>query len=410
MPDPTHSANPAPSMRRVRKLHRRLRQRPDERTIHQLRVSLRRCRTIATGLALVDPDPVWRRIRRRARRLFRALGPTRDAQVLGRWVRRLAAQPDDLGQRVLKKLARRERKGSRRWKATARRFDRKGWKELSRRAEKRFHRLPFPRQVLAHLVLESWTTVTEDHLLAMRENTATQWHRTRISLKRFRYTGEAFAPRSLRRARTKLRFLQDALGDVHDLDVLSELFEMQAKPLDGASLLGWRARILRVREQRLSDYRRRTERADGLWPKLRRRLLDGRRLEAASTARLIAQARLSGYRVTLNHRELLRARIWLDRRLKNSPDVDRQRGRRLLAAAGRLRHSAQKAPDPDLCSLQRPLGWSREDQEIVARAIHSTHREASLALDALTPSEQRLAQDIATALERAGGGDSAAES
>lgn len=50
--------------------------------IKKVRTSLRRCRSVAEVLRLIDPDPAWNEMRLLARALFRELGPLRDIHVL----------------------------------------------------------------------------------------------------------------------------------------------------------------------------------------------------------------------------------------------------------------------------------------------------------------------------------------
>jgi CHAD domain-containing protein len=42
-----------------------------EDAVHDLRVPIRRCRSIAWGMRLVDPHPGWRQLNRDGRTLFR---------------------------------------------------------------------------------------------------------------------------------------------------------------------------------------------------------------------------------------------------------------------------------------------------------------------------------------------------
>ncbi len=57
--------------------------------VHDLRVALRRCRSIADGLRALDPDPSWKQMKKAAKRLFDRLGELRDVQVMEDWVARL---------------------------------------------------------------------------------------------------------------------------------------------------------------------------------------------------------------------------------------------------------------------------------------------------------------------------------
>ena len=55
--------------------------------VHDLRVAIRRCRSLAAAMEEIDPDPAWPAMRKAARKLFRALGALRDAQVRDEWAK-----------------------------------------------------------------------------------------------------------------------------------------------------------------------------------------------------------------------------------------------------------------------------------------------------------------------------------
>ena len=42
--------------------------------VHDLRVAIRRCRSMADGFLSVDPDPAWKQMKRLAKPLFSSLG------------------------------------------------------------------------------------------------------------------------------------------------------------------------------------------------------------------------------------------------------------------------------------------------------------------------------------------------
>ncbi len=67
--------------------------------VHDLRVSLRRCRSLADGLMALDPDPNWKAMKKAGKRLFQRLGALRDIQVMMEWVEKLAptAHPSGRG-------------------------------------------------------------------------------------------------------------------------------------------------------------------------------------------------------------------------------------------------------------------------------------------------------------------------
>jgi CHAD domain-containing protein len=76
-------------MDRVIKELESVRSSPDADAVHDLRVAIRRCRSVAAVMEEVDPDPAWPAMRKVARKLFRGLGALRDAQVMGEWVKKV---------------------------------------------------------------------------------------------------------------------------------------------------------------------------------------------------------------------------------------------------------------------------------------------------------------------------------
>src|SRR5258708_8246008 len=81
-------------MDRVIKELENVRSSPDVDAVHDLRVAIRRCRSVAAVMEEVDPDPAWPAMRKIARKLFRELGALRDAQVMEEWVMKLAPERD----------------------------------------------------------------------------------------------------------------------------------------------------------------------------------------------------------------------------------------------------------------------------------------------------------------------------
>src|SRR5882757_2780893 len=58
-------------------------------SVHDLRVSLRRCRSMADGLMAIDPDPDWKAMKKTGKRLFQRLGDLRDIQIMMEWIENL---------------------------------------------------------------------------------------------------------------------------------------------------------------------------------------------------------------------------------------------------------------------------------------------------------------------------------
>src|SRR6185437_6011275 len=78
--------------------------------VHDLRVAIRRCRTMADALREVNPNAGWRRLKKSSRDLFHALGDLRDVQVERAWVKQLSEGGDPVRKRMLRPLARKERR------------------------------------------------------------------------------------------------------------------------------------------------------------------------------------------------------------------------------------------------------------------------------------------------------------
>src|ERR1700675_5209711 len=62
--------------------------------VHDLRVALRRCRSLADGLKALDPDSSWKDMKKAGRKLFQALGELRDMQVMQEWIEKLSDAHD----------------------------------------------------------------------------------------------------------------------------------------------------------------------------------------------------------------------------------------------------------------------------------------------------------------------------
>src|SRR5207244_10219943 len=76
--------------------------------VHDLRVALRRCRSIADGSIALDPDPAWKEMKKAGRLLFSRLGELRDVHVMQEWVGKLASTSDLSAIALLQFLAARE--------------------------------------------------------------------------------------------------------------------------------------------------------------------------------------------------------------------------------------------------------------------------------------------------------------
>jgi len=57
--------------------------------VHDLRVALRRCRSMADGMMAMDPERDWKAMKKAGKRLFQRLGALRDVQVMMEWIEKL---------------------------------------------------------------------------------------------------------------------------------------------------------------------------------------------------------------------------------------------------------------------------------------------------------------------------------
>jgi len=57
--------------------------------VHDLRVSLRRCRSLADGMIAMDPDRGWKAMKKAGKKLFQSLGALRDVQIMMEWIEKL---------------------------------------------------------------------------------------------------------------------------------------------------------------------------------------------------------------------------------------------------------------------------------------------------------------------------------
>ena len=204
-------------MERVLKELDKVRTAPDPDAVHDLRVSLRRCRSVAAVMEEVDPDSAWPEMRKLGRKLFRQLGELRDTQVLEDWTKRLGQDGDPVRQRVLGTLSVRENELRSAALRVASKFDEREWKKLERTLRRRVRLVPPDHLAAECLTLERLEQARELHALALRTEKPKAWHELRIGVKRFRYTVESLLPARYEIWGSDLKRVQVLLGDVHDL-------------------------------------------------------------------------------------------------------------------------------------------------------------------------------------------------
>lgn len=247
--------------------------------VHDLRVCLRRCRSMADGLIAIDPDPDWKAMKKAGKRLFQRLGALRDIQVMMEWIETMHPAPtrvdagespalppsqqnsgpianvaaesdqtesdrelttarnsparDPAAHALLEILTRREAEQKREARVALGEFDRKQWRQWSQSLPQRAAHIRPGSGVFKHLALERWTAAHDLHNRALRNRSKVAFHTLRIGIKRFRYIVENFLPEEHKAWSSDLKAMQDLLGEVHDLDVLwataltSQIFSSQ---------------------------------------------------------------------------------------------------------------------------------------------------------------------------------------
>lgn len=223
--------------------------------VHDLRVALRRCRSMADGYMAFDPHPAWKQMKGEGRRLFQQFGALRDTQVMEEWIRQLAPSEDAVYAALRLHLSEQASRFKESAAEAVRDFNRKKWISWTRLVSARARRLPPESLAFQHLALERWSQARHLHRQALRNRSQIAYHKLRIGLKKFRYTVENFLPARHGLWGAELRELQDLLGEMHDLDVLwRTAVSIRAFPGE-KERKQWRRRIEEEHAGRLERYR-----------------------------------------------------------------------------------------------------------------------------------------------------------
>jgi exopolyphosphatase/guanosine-5'-triphosphate,3'-diphosphate pyrophosphatase len=425
--------------------------------VHDLRVSLRRCRSLADGLMALDPDPDWKAMKKAGKRLFQRLGDLRDIQVMMEWVEKLerirrevprgipvSAQPaseplafeqghgiqepnsqsdpgDPAALALLKILAARESEQKHEAHAALEEFDQKHWRQWSKTLPARGARIRPGSALFKHLALERWTTARELHNRALRNRSQVAFHSLRIGIKRFRYIVENFLPVEHRAWSNDLKAMQDLLGEVHDLDVLWATAASCHVFPDAESRRSWHERIVAERSKRIASYRKQMIGDGSLWQSWRAALPQGKQIQALALQRMKLWA--NGLDPDFRHSEHVAS---LALQLYDGllaigwqPAVDGVFARSSLLAAAFL-HDVGKSEGAkghhkasfDLIRAHgNPLGWKAQDLQRAA-IVARFHRGAlptrkHNALRDLLPDEQKAAIQLSAVLRLANAFDAA---
>jgi exopolyphosphatase/guanosine-5'-triphosphate,3'-diphosphate pyrophosphatase len=265
------------------------------------------------------------------------------------------------------------------------RFDRGHWQSLNEHLAKRTGNIPLEGLIFQHLALERWMEAREFHRKALRNRSAASWHQLRIGIKRLRYTLENFLPQRHERWAKDLRNLQDALGEVHDFDVLRAM--ISAHPgIPGDEIALWDKRLFSERQKRLQFYRSKMVGRETLWQQWRSELPKGAKLEKAGLEKLRKWA--SFLDPDIRHSRLVaRLAMALYDGLSHCGTISSTLRSRQILFAGAMLHEVgrskmagghgghRKRARRAVMQLEPPLAWSDEDLHILA-ALVRYHRGA----------------------------------
>ena len=256
--------------------------------VHDLRVALRRCRSIADVFMAFDSHPAWQQMNNEGKRLFRQLGVLRDTQVMMEWVQRLAHGADEFPVILYSYLSNQEVRLKEAASEALQEFDQKKWASWTRRLSKRAQHIPLEGMAFQHLALERWTGAHVLHRQALRNRSHAAYHRLRIGLKKFRYVIENFLPDRHESWGGDLRQLQDLLGEMHDLHVLWQT-ALAIKAFSGEGIrTEWKQRIAEESNRRREKYRQLMLGKESLWQVWRSDLPKSDQIGIAALARLRA--------------------------------------------------------------------------------------------------------------------------
>jgi inorganic triphosphatase YgiF len=255
--------------------------------IHQMRVAVRRLRAVLSAFARMLPAEQRHLVSDELRWLADALGPARNLDVFMTALLAPAQQaPAEPGIIAVSEAAERQRKAayaraaravrSRRYTASLlhqlRWFESDGWHDGEASSN-----LDQPIGELAVRILDRRRRAVKRRSRGFARQSAPQRHRLRIALKNLRYATESlgalYDANAVRRFTTRLKRLQDDLGEANDVRVARDIIAALAKPKGadaaiaeaGATVLDWHERRLAGREHGLRKHLDRLLAAKPFW-------------------------------------------------------------------------------------------------------------------------------------------------
>lgn len=353
--------------------------------VHDLRTALRRCLSIEDALSEFDPHPDWKKMKRAAKKLLKSLGGLRDSDVLLDWLDKLEIAKDTIGV-ALRQSIEAERDNSKKEAADAlKNFDQAKWKSWADELTPHANSFLSDGLELRYVALERWQEAHERHRFAMRSRSKIGCHRTRVALKKLRYTVENFLPALKTKWGDELKHLQTLLGEVHDLDVLWNKLVAIKPAAVRESRAAWKSAINAKRKKRLKQYTAKTSGKDSAWLAWRATLPAGDELEKAAVAQLAAWSRFRTPEFIHQQRVAELAGELFDALHAQgfTVGVPTLRARYIVQAAALLEDAGHTDGDKGhhknsyrlIRKLPLPLGWKPAELQLMAVVVRY-HRKA----------------------------------
>jgi CHAD domain-containing protein len=347
----------------------------DPDPVHDLRVALRRCRSMGEVVLMLDPVPDWKKMRKEGKRVFSSLGDLRDCQVMMDWIQKLGDASDPVTQRLLSYATTQEQTLKAAAADSLSKFDTRAWEKWAVSLPRRIVRFRPDSELLQGIALERWQHGRQLHHAATRSRSKVAMHRLRIGVKKLRYTVENFLPGIHGEIGGQLKQVQDVLGEIHDLDVLWDTGLQVHAFLQPEERARWGERISEERRKRVESYRKQAQGAESVWLRWRALLPEGERAERATMRRLQCWAsaldpdfahtrRVSALALQL-YDGLVRVGIF---------EADGSSWRRWLMAAAMMHDVGKKKGDRghqqrsqrQIQKLELPYGWKEEQRQMIA--------------------------------------------
>lgn len=356
----------------------------DADAVHDLRVALRRCRSMAEGFQTVDGDRIWKKMRKSAKVIFSALGDLRDAQVQLEWIGRLGSSCPSVAERLSTHCRTRETELKTNAAEVVEKFNTQLWLQWAHRLDERVRGLGDSIEVFRVLALERYSSARNFHAKALRNRSKASVHELRIAIKRLRYIVENFLPEQRHSWGNDLKRIQDLLGEVHDLDILYSTAREIHAFASPDERQRWNAAVSLERAQRVQAYRDKMVGRHSLWQEWRNGLPAGDQLRRAVLKRFNLWAKsldsdpAHTQSVTKFSLELYDAlQLGGLSKARSAGVVSARDLLQVAALTHRLGHNKtrHKASSGLLTQMEAPPGWSATDL-LIAELVARYHRGA----------------------------------